>query len=132
MYLLDAHPHNAVVRINHALEADASLTAEAARGGSGGACARQIARGAAGLAGGTAAGFIAAVATGTGARGPGLDIALEGTLHDGRVVDAHAGADGAALEAEGVEVVFAAALAVDAAGDVGGGGQLRAAVVRGL
>src|SRR3569833_1610619 len=118
--LFNTQPRNPVVRIYHTLVPHAALvtvhpprTAAVPVGPSAlaGPLAPVLARRAA------PAGAVPAVAARPGT--PGGHVALQGGLHDGAVVHAHAGAHGASLEADGVEVVVAAALAVDAARDLG-------------
>lgn len=111
--LLNAHAHDGIVRVHHALEADSALvTAQAATAGR----ARRVAAAhAARVALRAAARPVAAGAAGTGTRAPLDIIALHGALHDGRVVHTHAGADGAPLEAHRVQVVIAAALVINTA-----------------
>ena len=79
------------------------------------------------LAGGAATVLLSGIAARP--RTPGRHVPLHGALHDGGVVDAHARADGAALEADGVEIVFAAPLIVDPARDLGGTRSLGEQVV---
>lgn len=116
MLLLNAHAHNGVVCVHHALEADPALvTAHAAAAGR----ARRVAAAhAARVTLRAAAGPLAAGATGAGTRAPMDIVTLHGALHDWRVVHAHAGAHSAALEAHGIQVVVATALVVNTTGNL--------------
>ena len=112
LLLLNAHAHNGIVGIHHALEPNSAFAVDSvARAGlvsRGTAHASRFALGAA------TSSFVAAGALWPRARGPSNIVALHWALNDWRVVSAKTRAHSSTFEADGVEIIIATALCVDA------------------
>lgn len=140
---LDAQFRDAVVRVDHALEPNTALITAPA-----GSTLRVVPTSVSAASAATSTSAAATAATGLATilawgathrgrlvgnvaayasrpRPPRNHVSLQRALHDGRVVNAHAGADGPALDANGVEVVVSPPLAVDAPRDFRGARRAR-------
>lgn len=127
--LLDAHSHDSVIGINHALKSYSSLAILPP-----GSSSRHIGRCAAAhtprVTLSATPPLVAPSAAGT--RTPWNGVALHGTLQNWRVVGAHARAHCSSFKAKWVKIVISTSLVVDTPCDLGGARCLRTAALRSL